>query len=331
MNKSPQYDYIQANFSSIQDRIDKLAKEYVTDSIINFMHKNDPALQGKDKKYVESVVPFYPSVLAIASHAEAHRLFTSGDKIKMIQAVKLAEAAHARTGIDIHPATKIGENFFADHGTGVVIGETAEIGNGTMTYHGVTLGAYGRCDTKNRHPKIGSDCVISVGAKVLGNIKVGDEIKIGPDSLLTGNNITIGNKVSISSSVTIDGGLKNSKLLTIGNNVSIGSSAKIYAGNTIIDNIKIGEGAVITANTGEIKQNIPAYSEVFRDKESNELKIVSLMENDKQISILQRAINRIDNILKVLGIEKLNGYTFVNSSKKTTGVNNGHSLDAARL
>jgi serine O-acetyltransferase len=87
------------------------------------------------------------------------------------------------TGIEIHPAAKIGEGLFIDHGMGVVIGETAEIGDNVTIYQGATLGGTGK-ETGKRHPTIGNNVVISTGAKVLGPFKVGDNSKIGANAVV---------------------------------------------------------------------------------------------------------------------------------------------------
>jgi serine O-acetyltransferase len=87
------------------------------------------------------------------------------------------------TGIDIHPGAKIGKGFFIDHGMGVVIGETAEVGNNVLLYQGVTLGGTGK-DKGKRHPTLGNDIVVGAGAKVLGPIKIGDDVKIGAGSVV---------------------------------------------------------------------------------------------------------------------------------------------------
>lgn len=88
-----------------------------------------------------------------------------------------------RTGIEIHPAAKIAAGVFIDHGEGVVIGETAEVGTGTVIYQGCTLGGTGK-ETGKRHPTVGENCVISAGAKVLGNITVGDYAKVGAGAVV---------------------------------------------------------------------------------------------------------------------------------------------------
>jgi serine O-acetyltransferase len=87
------------------------------------------------------------------------------------------------TGIEIHPGAKIGRRFFIDHGMGVVIGETAEIGDDVLIYQGVTLGGTGNEQGK-RHPTIGNNVVIGTGAKILGSIKIGDDVKIGAGSVV---------------------------------------------------------------------------------------------------------------------------------------------------
>src|SRR5881296_596703 len=95
----------------------------------------------------------------------------------------VSQVARLFTGVEIHPAAKIGRGFFIDHGTGVVIGETAEIGDGVTLYQGVTLGGTGK-ERGKRHPTIGNNVVISVGAKVLGAIEIGDNVKIGAGSVV---------------------------------------------------------------------------------------------------------------------------------------------------
>lgn len=87
------------------------------------------------------------------------------------------------TGIEIHPAAKIAAGVFIDHGNGVVIGETAEVGTGTVLYQGCTLGGTGK-ESGKRHPTVGENCVISAGAKVLGNIVIGDYAKVGAGAVV---------------------------------------------------------------------------------------------------------------------------------------------------
>jgi serine O-acetyltransferase len=95
----------------------------------------------------------------------------------------ISQISRFLTGIEIHPGATIGRRFFIDHGDGVVIGETTEIGDDVLIYQGVTLGGTGK-DKGKRHPTIGNSVVIGTGAKVLGNITVGDRVKIGAGSVV---------------------------------------------------------------------------------------------------------------------------------------------------
>ena len=95
----------------------------------------------------------------------------------------VSQFARFITGIEIHPGAKIGKRLFIDHGMGIVIGETATIGNDCTIYHGVTLGGTGK-DKKKRHPDIGDNVMIGCGAKVLGPIKIGDNVKIGANAVV---------------------------------------------------------------------------------------------------------------------------------------------------
>ena len=94
------------------------------------------------------------------------------------------EFAKRRTGIEIHPGATIGKGLFIDHGTGVVIGQTAIIGDNVTMFHGVTLGGTGNEKTKKRHPTIGNNVFIGSGAKVLGNINIGNNVKIGANAVV---------------------------------------------------------------------------------------------------------------------------------------------------
>lgn len=138
-------------------------------------YANDPAARS-----VDEVLLSYPSLAAIIHHRLAHRLYRLGAPLV---ARVIAEIAHADTGIDIHPGAQIGRSFFIDHGTGIVIGETATIGDRVRLYQGVTLGgepllagaAYTDAPRGHtqRHPAIGDDVVIFAGAVLLGPITIG--------------------------------------------------------------------------------------------------------------------------------------------------------------
>jgi len=95
----------------------------------------------------------------------------------------VSQVARLFTGVEIHPAAKIGRGFFIDHGTGVVIGETAEIGDYVTLFQGVTLGGTGK-ERGKRHPTLGNHVVVGAGAKILGGIKIGDNVKIGANSVV---------------------------------------------------------------------------------------------------------------------------------------------------
>ena len=110
----------------------------------------------------------------------AHKLYNKGH---YLLARKIMQKGADKMGIDIHPGATIGNNFFIDHGIGVIIGETAIIGDNCTIYQGVTLGGTGK-QTGKRHPTIGNNVMISAGAKVLGNITIGDNTKIGAGSVV---------------------------------------------------------------------------------------------------------------------------------------------------
>ena len=143
--------------------------------------QGDPAANS-----VEEVIFSYPSIEAITTHRIAHVLYAEG--VPMLPRI-MSEHAHAATGIDIHPGAQIGESFFIDHGTGVVIGETTVIGNRVKIYQGVTLGALslargvaGTTKGGKRHPRLEDDVTIYAGATILGG-----ETVIGAGSVIGGN------------------------------------------------------------------------------------------------------------------------------------------------
>lgn len=98
-------------------------------------------------------------------------------------ALYLSSRVRRKTGIEIHPSAKIGHHFFIDHGMGVVIGETAVIGDNVTLYQGVTLGGTGNAKG-DRHPKVGNNVLVAAGSKILGNIRIGDNVKIGANSVV---------------------------------------------------------------------------------------------------------------------------------------------------
>ncbi|MEW6573389.1 MAG: serine O-acetyltransferase EpsC [Bacillota bacterium] len=122
----------------------------------------------------------YPGIHAVWFHRVAHRLYK---RRLFLPARLISQLARFLTGIEIHPGAEIGRGFFIDHGMGVVIGETTEIGDNVSLYQGVTLGGTGK-EKGKRHPTIGNNVVISAGAKILGSFSVGDNSKIGAGSVV---------------------------------------------------------------------------------------------------------------------------------------------------
>ncbi|MCZ8292504.1 MAG: serine O-acetyltransferase [Hylemonella sp.] len=127
------------------------------------------------------VLTCYPGLHAIVMHRWGHWCWTHG--LKWLGRF-ISHIGRWLTGIEIHPGAKIGERVFIDHGMGVVIGETAEVGDGCTIYHGVTLGGTSLYKGAKRHPTLGRDVVVSAGAKVLGGFEVGDGAKIGSNAVV---------------------------------------------------------------------------------------------------------------------------------------------------
>ncbi len=137
----------------------------------------DPAAQSRLETFLAS-----PGLHAIWAHRLAHRLWLN--PAYRLPARLLSQASRALTGVEIHPGAVIGRRFFIDHGMGVVIGETAVVGDDVMMYHDVTLGGRSLKRVK-RHPTVGDRVTIGAGARVLGDITVGDDAQIGANSVVT--------------------------------------------------------------------------------------------------------------------------------------------------
>jgi len=142
---------------------------------IDTVFRGDPAA----KSAVE-IFFCYPGFHAILLHRMAHRFYTAGF---LLAARIVSQFNRTVTGIEIHPGATIGRRCFIDHGMGVVIGETTEIGDDVLLYQGVTLGGTGK-EKGKRHPTIGNNVVIGTGAKILGNITIGDHTKVGAGSVV---------------------------------------------------------------------------------------------------------------------------------------------------
>lgn len=144
-------------------------------SDIKAAKQNDPAARNSFE-----ILLTYSGVHALAFHRLAGGLYRV--HLKLL-ARMVSQFSRFLTGIEIHPAAKIAPGVFIDHGSGVVIGETAEVGAGTVIYQGCTLGGTGKQKGK-RHPTVGEHCVLSAGSKILGNITVGDYAKIGAGAVV---------------------------------------------------------------------------------------------------------------------------------------------------
>ncbi|MBW7477457.1 serine O-acetyltransferase [Paenibacillus oenotherae] len=149
---------------------------------------NDPAARNKFE-----IIFTYSGLHAIWAHRLAHRLYK---RHWFTVARIISQISRFFTGIEIHPGATIGERLFIDHGMGVVIGETCEIGDNVVIYQGVTLGGTGK-EKGKRHPTIGNNVVIGSGAKVLGSFEVGDNVNIGSNSVvlreIPSNSTVVGN------------------------------------------------------------------------------------------------------------------------------------------
>jgi serine O-acetyltransferase len=149
-------------FRGIQEQVDTIFRE-------------DPAANS-----VLEIVICYPGFHAVLLHRIAHRFHRM--RLRLLARV-ISQVARTITGIEIHPGATIGRRFFIDHGMGVVIGETAEIGDDVVLYQGVTLGGTGN-ERGKRHPTIGNNVVVGTGAKVLGGITIGNHVRIGAGSVV---------------------------------------------------------------------------------------------------------------------------------------------------
>jgi serine O-acetyltransferase len=169
----------------ILDRLPAIRRTLKKD--VEAAYKGDPAA----KSYCE-VVRSYPGFHAILTHRVAHALYRDGCPE---YARELAEYSKSETGIDIHPGAEVGEYFFVDHGTGVVVGETATVGDWARIYQNVTLGAlhfeeaegeeHALAKGYDRHPDVGDHVVIGAGSNVLGAVEIGDHVSIGANSWVT--------------------------------------------------------------------------------------------------------------------------------------------------
>jgi serine O-acetyltransferase len=240
--------------------------------------KRDPAL--KDTPNARAELSLYQGLHAIAFHAQAHAHYAKGKGLRqsdrtsaaaeLIEARRISQGVRRLTGgIEIHPGAQIGDNFFIDHGAGVVIGETAKIGNDVFLYHDVTLGAtagkekeepneYG---VKRRHPKLGDGVICSKGTAILGPVTVGDGAAFSSCALLDGD-ISVGKNARIGTEALVRG------TVTIEDGVRLGAGAQVVTryepdakGKLQEVPITIGAGATIDPGV-LITQSVPAGAHV---------------------------------------------------------------------
>lgn len=141
-----------------------------------YIYRNDPACKSIWEAYF-----LYPSLQALSAHRRAHRYYKRGwTGIARF----LSQRARKKTGIEIHPGAQIGRYVFIDHGMGVVIGETAIIGDRVQIFHHVTLGGTGKEKDKKRHPTVEDDVLIGAGAFILGDVTLGKGAKIGANAVV---------------------------------------------------------------------------------------------------------------------------------------------------
>ena len=162
------------NLSKTFFRATKETVEAVKDDV-KATRERDPAARSN-----KEVLLLYPGIHALAAYRVAHCLHENG---YYFGARAISQSARALTGIEIHPGAKIGKGLMIDHGMGVVIGETAEIGDNCTLYQGVTLGGTGK-DLGKRHPTLGNNVLVGAGAKVLGPFRIGDNTKIAANAVV---------------------------------------------------------------------------------------------------------------------------------------------------
>ena len=166
---------------------------------VESIKRRDPAAKSSLE-----VLLLYPGMHALISHRISHWLY----KKNMFTMARLnSEISKFFTGIEIHPGATIGKGLFIDHGTGVVIGETAEIGDECTIYQGVTLGGTGK-DQGKRHPTLGNNVMVGCGAKVLGPFKVGDNVKIAANAVVLESIEDNATAVGVPARVVVKDGVK---------------------------------------------------------------------------------------------------------------------------
>ena len=213
---------IASDFPAIVAQIDHLKATYLKDhpEWIANAKKNDPVLDQFSEPDLHKILMPYPGLIAIAAHSHAKQLYDEAVALKahnpndadalskQVAARTLSEVAKALSGIDIHPGANVASDFFIDHGTGVVIGETAVIGNGSFSLHGVTLGGSTLRSSdarvaggERRHPSIGDNVIMGSNVSIYGACSIGNNVMLHTGARLidceVGDNVTIGHGVDL--------------------------------------------------------------------------------------------------------------------------------------
>jgi len=230
---------------------------------IKIIKKFDPAA----KSYLE-IILCYPGLHALWFHLLAHLLYRL--QIPILPRL-LNYLSRFFTGIDIHPGAKIANGVFIDHGSGVVIGETAVIGTGCILFQGVTLGGTGK-ETEKRHPTIGKNVVIGAGAKVLGNILIEDNVRIGAGSVVMRPVPTGCTVVGIPAKVVKSGSSNEDLANMLDHNQMPDPVAKVFS--VLLEKIEMQQ---------KLLNQISEKQQKFEKTESSEMDL----ESEKQNKIIQ--------------------------------------------
>ena len=170
--------------TELRDRVRAFERKiaYAIDGIDREVRETVQTVKDRDPaaRSTVEILLLYSGVHAVMAHRVAHKLYLGKH---YFSARAISQIARHCTGIEIHPAATIGKRFFIDHGMGVVIGETAEIGDGCTIYQGVTLGGTGK-DVGKRHPTLGNNVMVGAGAKVLGPVLIGSNSKIASNAVV---------------------------------------------------------------------------------------------------------------------------------------------------
>ena len=227
------------------------------------IRERDPAARGPLE-----ILLCYPGFQAVTLHRLSHRLWSSKFSLKLAARL-LSQVSRSLTGVEIHPGATIGRGVFIDHGMGVVIGETAEVGDRCLLYQGVTLGGTGK-DHGKRHPTLAENVVVGAGAKVLGAITIGANTRIGAGSVVVrnvGENCTV---VGIPGRVVHQSGVRINPLAH-----SALPDAEANVIRNLMERIDLLEGQITTMNKcikaiaprGTMEQLQTGNSQNIKDKE----------------------------------------------------------------